>query len=40
MTVKVLICESDGTQTIELHILPDDWFEQKEPEEGFETENM
>jgi len=29
MTVKVLVCKPDGSQTTELRELPDNWFDVK-----------
>lgn len=27
MTAKIIVCKPDGTQTIELEELPDNWFD-------------
>lgn len=32
MTMQVLICRPDGTQTVEVITVPDDWFESGEEE--------
>ena len=32
MKVEILVCRPDGTQTIELRDLPDNWFEPEESE--------
>ena len=34
MRVEVLVCRPDGTQTIEVKELPDNWFELSEAEEA------
>lgn len=38
MTVEVLVCKPDGTQTVELRELPDIWFDSAPEAEAEKTE--
>lgn len=36
MTITVLVCRADGTQTLEQREVPEDWFEDAEAEQAEE----